>query len=95
MRYLVRMGMRISIAAALIAVSASTAIAAERTASADTAVRFDTRASARASVGGRIINSPARVGPDLPPPGVNMTARPTMVSAADGSLVPALVYDFE
>ena len=95
MRYLVSMGMRISIVAALIAVSASAATAAERTASADTALRFETRASARATVGGRIIKDYARVGAELPPPGVSMTARPTTVTAADGSLVPALVYDFE
>ncbi len=94
MRYLASMGMRISIVAALIAVSAS-ATAAERVASADTAVRFETRASARATVGGRVISDYARVGAELPPPGVSMTARPTTVTAADGSLVPALVYDFE
>lgn len=88
------MGRRICIVAALIAVPASAATAAQRTTNADTAVRFDTRSSARAMVGGRIINSQARVGPGLPPP-ENMTARRTTVSAADGSLVPALVYDFE
>ncbi|MGI8931418.1 MAG: hypothetical protein ACR2FK_03425 [Sphingomicrobium sp.] len=86
--------MRISLVAALIAVSASPATAAVRAASASSAVRFDTRASAQATVGGRIINSLARGGADQPPP-ANMTARNTTVSAADGRLVPALVYDFE
>ncbi len=95
MRYLAGMATRIFIVAALIAVSASAATAAERTVSTDTAVRFDTRVSVQATARGRIISDYARVGADLSPPAANMTPRPTTVSAADGSLVPALVYDFE
>jgi len=88
------MGMRIPVVAAMIAVLASAAPAAERVAGPSSAIRFDTRASAQATVGGRVINSSARVGADLAAP-LNMIARRTTVSAADGSLVPALVYDFE
>ena len=87
--------MRIFIAAALIAVSASAASGAERTVSRDTAVRFDTRVSAQATARGRVISDYARVGAQLSPPAANMVARPATVSAADGSLVPAFVYDFE
>jgi hypothetical protein len=89
------MGMRISIVAAMIAVSASAATAAERMASVETAVRFDTRVSAQATARGRVISDYARVGAELPAPGTNMTARSTTVTAADGKLVPAIVYDFE
>ena len=99
MRYSAAMGMRIPVVAAMIAFSASAASAAERTDSPVSAVRFDIRASAHAyayaKVGGRIINTSARVGADLSPPAPNMIARRTTVSAADGRFVPALVYDFE
>jgi hypothetical protein len=89
--------MRFSIFAAVIAASASaaTATAAERTVSTETAVRFDTRVSAQATARGRVISDYARVGAELPAPGTNMTARSTTVTAADGTLVPALVYDYE
>jgi hypothetical protein len=89
------MGMRIFIVAALIGLSASAATAAERTVSVETAVRFETRVSAQATARGRVISDYARVGAELSPPAANMTARRTTVSAADGTLVPALVYDFE
>ena len=89
------MDMRISIVAALIALSASAATAAERTVTTDTAVRFETRVSARATARGRVISDYARVGAELSPPAANMTPRSTTVTAADGSLVPAIVYDFE
>ncbi len=89
------MGIGISIVAALIANSASVATAAGRTASTAYAVRFEKRTSATATIGGRIISDAARIGAKLAPPAANMVARSTTVSAADGSLVPALVYDFE
>jgi hypothetical protein len=89
------MDMRLSIFAVLIAVTASAATAAERTVSTETAVRFDRRVSAQATARGRVISDYARVGAELPAPGTNMTARPTTVTAADGTLVPAIVYDFE
>jgi hypothetical protein len=95
MRYLPGMGMRTFIVAAVIAVSASAATAAERTVSTETAVRFDTRVSAQATARGRVISDYARVGAELPAPGTNMTARSTTVTAADSKLVPAIVYDFE
>lgn len=60
-----------------------------------TAVREAGGASAMVTVSARIISAPARVGAGFGPPQPQMVARRTMVSAADGGLVPALVYDFE
>lgn len=59
------------------------------------AVRHDTGPSVAVAVRARIIRSSARVGAGLAPPLPRMTPRRTTVSAADGRLVPALVYDFE
>ena len=52
-------------------------------------------ASAVFTVSARIIRSSARVGAGLGAPARGMTPRRTLVSASDGSAVPALVYDFE
>ena len=42
----------------------------------------------------RIVASSARIGAGQPPL-PDMTPRPATLAAADGSLVPALIYDFE
>ncbi len=58
-------------------------------------MRFGQGASASATISARIIRGAARVGPGLGPPGHAMVPRRATLSAADGSPVAALVYDFE
>ena len=86
--------MRIPILAAMIAFSASAAPAAERAYGPVSLVRFEKGGLVEVTVRARIIRAVARVGAGLAPPAY-MIARRTTVSAADGRLVPALVYDFE
>ena len=74
-------------------VSALMAMAAVATA--PTPARRFAGASATVTVSARLIRGPARVGPGLGPPLPRMAPRQTMVSAADGRPVAALVYDFE
>lgn len=50
-------------------------------------------ASFTASV--RIIANSARIGRDYPAPLPNMVAKRAAVTAADGRVLPALIYDFE
>ena len=88
MGYFAAMGLFVPTLAMLIAVLPASAAAAAQAAG-------PARASARATVGGRVINDAARIGAQLSPPAAHMIARRTTVSAADGTLVPALVYDFE
>ena len=52
-------------------------------------------ATATAAISARIISSSARVGHNLPPPTSAMAPRAATVTAADGSPVAALIYDFE
>jgi hypothetical protein len=59
------------------------------------ATRFDGGASASFPVSARIIRQSASVGAGRGPPAPLMVARATSVTAADGRVVPALVYDFE
>ena len=47
------------------------------------------------TVSARIVSASASIGAAFGPPGPCMVARRTTVSAADGRLVAALVYDFE
>ena len=47
------------------------------------------------TVSARIVRASASVGAGLGPPAPGMVPRLTLVSAADGRAVPALVYDFE
>ena len=51
--------------------------------------------SARLTVVARIIRASARVGQGLGPPAPAMVPRRATVTAADGRLVDAFVYDFE
>ena len=64
-------------------------------AAASPAIRFGQGASATATVSARIVRGAARVGPGLPAPAARMVARQATVTAADGSAVAALIYDFE
>ena len=57
--------------------------------------RFGQGASASATISARIIRASASVGHGLGPPAHAMVPRRTTLSAADGSPVAALVYDFE
>ena len=59
------------------------------------AMRHDNGSSATATISARIIRNSARIGAQHAPPLARMVPRPTTVSAADGRLVAALVYDFE
>ena len=102
MRYFARMGRRVSLCAALLGllslatVSPAAPPAALRLVdSASPATRFEGGASATATISARIVRHSARVGRGLGPPAPGMVPRRAMVSAADGRLVPALVYDFE
>ena len=103
MRYFRLMGMRVPRYAALLGLFSITATsvqaaqpAAQRAAdSISPATRFDRGASATFAVSARIIRQSARIGHGLGPPAPRMVARATLVSAADGRAVPALVYDFE
>ena len=78
----------------MIACSASAAPAADRAPGPASVVRIDKIGLAEVTVRARIIRTAARVGAGLAPP-AHMIARRTTVSAADGRLVPAMVYDFE
>ncbi len=96
MRYFAAMAMFIPTMAAMIALSGAAAQGAERVEqSVASATRFSQGSSAGATIGGRIIGSAVRVGAAFDPPEARMVPRLTTVSAADGRLVPALVYDFE
>jgi hypothetical protein len=105
-RYLVRMA---RFAHALVALLFSATLAALPASAAVNDVRSGANAVATASTGptrfggasltvtisARIIRASARVGVDLGAPAPGMKPRQASVSAADGSQVPALVYDFE
>ena len=81
--------------ASLAAPAATAARGAERVGpSGSPATRYDSGASATVTVSARILRSSARVGAGQAPP-PRMVPRRTTVSAADGRLVAALVYDFE
>jgi hypothetical protein len=58
-------------------------------------MRFGQGASASATISARIIRASARVGHGLGPPAHAMVPRRATLSAADGSPIAALVYDFE
>ena len=99
MRYFRRMAalslLLMSAAAALSAPSTATVRQAGLpvTATASSATR--TGASAIATVSARIVRDSARIGAAFGAPAAGMVARPTTIAAADGSAVPALVYDFQ
>ncbi len=57
--------------------------------------RSDSGAEATARVTVRIIAHSARIGSAYSAPQALMVPRTTAVAAADGTMVPALVYDFE
>jgi len=103
MRYFVVMGMRVPLLAALLGLFSITATAAPAAqpaleggaVSSSPATRFEGGASAHATVTARIIGQSASVGAGRAPPATQMMPRAARVSAADGSTVPALVYDFE
>lgn len=59
------------------------------------AQRSDSGAQATARVTVRIIAQAARIGSAYSAPQALMVPRTTAVAAADGTMVPALVYDFE
>jgi hypothetical protein len=54
-----------------------------------------TGASAIATVSARIVRDSARIGAAFGAPAAGLVARPTTIATADGSAVPALVYDFQ
>jgi hypothetical protein len=95
--------MRVARLAALVGLFSITATAAlaaapaapRRTDSFSPATRFAGGATATATVTARIIRQSASVGGGRGPPAPLMAARATSVTAADGRVVPALVYDFE
>ena len=100
MRYLAGMGLLVPRLALGIAAFTATAAAAAPTAGGSIETRspssrYASGGSAQANVSARIINASARVGDGLAPPLTRMVPRRTTVSAADGSSVAALVYDFE
>jgi hypothetical protein len=91
-----------ALAALLVAVTAPVTAAApfaattlRSEASRSMSTRFGGGASASATISARIIRGAARVGPGLGPPAHAMVPRRATLSAADGSPVAALVYDFE
>jgi hypothetical protein len=59
-----------------------------------TATRF-AGATATVRVSARIVRDSARIGASFGAPAPTMVARRMTLAAADGSAVPALVYDFE
>jgi len=103
MCYFPLMGMRVLPFAALVGLLSTTAAAAPATLSPvsrgpdsfSPAARFESGASAHFTVSARIICQSASVGAGRAPPAPRMVPRAATVSAADGSAVPALVFDFE
>ena len=102
MCYFLAMGMRVPALAALVGWVSATATAAPALSPAQRgadsispATRFEGGASASFTISARIVRQSARVGASLGPPAPRMVPRSATVSAADGRLVPALVYDFE
>ena len=97
MRYFQVMEMLVPSLAALIAVSATAAPApgSFAGASASTAIRHQSGASLEFTVSARIIRAWASIGAGFAPPASRMVPRRTTITAADGRLVAALVYDFE
>jgi hypothetical protein len=61
---------------------------------ATTASRFS-GAAATVRISARIVRDAARIGERFGAPAANMVARRTTLAAADGTAVPALVYDFQ
>lgn len=59
-----------------------------------TATRFS-GASATVRISARIVRDAARIGAAFGAPAANMVPRRTTLAAADGTAVPALVYDFQ
>jgi hypothetical protein len=59
-----------------------------------TVTRFS-GASATVRISARIVRDSASIGASFGPPAPNMVARRTSLAAADGTAVPALVYDFQ
>jgi hypothetical protein len=79
---------------ALAALLAPTSSDGQARSGAATATRVS-GASATVRVSARIIRDSARVGASFGAPAPNMVARRMMLAAADGTAVPALVYDFQ
>jgi len=95
MRYFAAMAMLIP-TMAMIALSSAAAQGTERVErSVSPAMRFAQGPSVEVTIRARIIRSAARVGAGFAPAEARMVPRRTTVSAADGRLVPSLVYDFE